>query len=232
MGGSTMSFYGSQSPFWRYFRDKLALSFLAVPGPLAVLIHGLARHLDTVRRDTLWVGEQFVPPKAEDGHIPLHGASRGVPRTRFDKSDRYRVRVEQAAAWHRLGGKTRGLPEICRDYGFAGGEIDNCRDDDPALWAHFDLNLLNPPADFSQADVEAVFALANQYKPARSVLRKAGFARHQAAPLYVGAAGQCRVAIDHRAAAAEEGLPAPAPAHPGALCRAICKIEHFVEEAL
>jgi hypothetical protein len=227
MGEGIVSFYNDNSPFLRYFQG-LALSFIAVPGALAVLIHGLARYMDTVRRDVLWVRDQFMPPRAEDEHIPLHGASRGVPRTRFDKDERYRVRVERAAAWHRLGGKNEGLPEICKDYGYSGGVIHNCRDDDPARWATFDLNLLNPPADFSQADVDAVFSLANQYKPARSVIRKLQFARHLTAPLCLGVTAQCRVVIDHYVQAREAKFPGPATLNRGAAMQSIITIEHFI----
>ena len=222
-----MSFYDDQNPFWRYFRDKLALSFLAAPGPLVVLAHGLARHLDAVRRDVLWVGEQFVPPKAEDGHIPLHGISRGVPRTRFDKSGRYRVRVEQAASWHKLGGKVQGLPQIIKEYGYADATVYNCRQDDPALWAHFDLLTLNPPPDFSQEDVDAAFTLANQYKPARSVIRKIQFARRNKTIFCVGAALHSRIVIRHYARTPKEP-PVRVALVLGATVNQSIKIKHFV----
>jgi hypothetical protein len=227
MDGSAVSFYSDQSPFWRYFRDTLALSFLAVPGALAVLAHGLARHMDTVRRDIKWVGEQFVPPRAESDHIPLHGVSRGVPRTRFDKSDRYRVRVEQAASWHELGGKTEGLPQIIKEYGYADAVVYDVRQDDPARWATFDLLTVNPPSDFSQKDVEAAFTLAKQYKPARSVIRKIQFARHQKAPRSLGAALHCRIIIDHYARA-QKTRPSAITLIRGAIARPIVKVEHYI----
>lgn len=222
-----MSFFTDQSHFWRYFRDRLALSFLAAPGPLAVLAHGLARHLDVARRDTLWVGEQFVPPRAEDGHIPLHGISRGVSRTRFDKPDRYRVRVEQAAEWHKLGGKAQGLPQIIKEYGYSDAVIYDCRHDDPALWAHFDVLTLNPPPDFSQADVDAAFALANQYKPARSVIRKIQFARQHDVPIYIGAGMQCRIVIDHYVKE-QETQPPVTTLTLGAAVQSVIFVEHYI----
>lgn len=224
-----MSYYQDKSPFWRYFRDKLHFSLIAVPGALAVIIHGLARYLDDVRQDIFWLRDQFVPTKAEDAHIPLHGASRAVPCTRFDTDARYRKRVERAAKWHKLGGKVQGLPEIISEYGFSSAQVHNKRQDNPALWAHFDLNLLQPPQDFSQEDVAAVLAIANQYKPGRSVIGKVQFANQQRAPLYLGAAAQTTVIINHYAKAWEAQPPGPAPLALGAASHAYITIEHWVK---
>ena len=206
-----MSFYTDKSLFWRYFRDKLVFGLIAVPGALAALIHGLARYLDNVRQDVLWLRDQFVPPRAEDTHIPLHGDSRAAPRTRFDTAVRYRRRVELAAQWHKLGGKNQGLPVILSEYGFAGGTVHNMRQENPELWAHFDLNLLHPPSDFDSADVDAVLALANQYKPGRSVIGTIQFASQQYAPLCLGAVAQTTVIIDNHVAEWEAQPPGPAP---------------------
>lgn len=224
-----MSFFTDKSPFWRYFRDKLCFPLIAVPGALAVLAHGLARYLDDVRQDVLWVRDQFAPPTAEDQHIPLHGDSRGVPRTRFDDAARYRTRVEYAAKWHKLGGKVQGLPKILAEYGFAGGEIRNKRQDDPALWAHFDVNLLNPPRDFDAADVDAVLALANQYKPGRSKIGIVQFASQHRAPLCLGALAMTTVTIDHYVKAREAQPPGPAPLVLAAASHAYITIDHWVE---
>jgi hypothetical protein len=223
-----MSFYSDKSPFWLYFRDTLALGLISVPGALAALVQGLARSLDTVRRDILWLRAQFVPPKTEDDYIALHGESRGAPRTRFDTAARYRTRVERAAAWHKKGGKTRGLPEILTEYGFSDAAVRNCREDDPALWAHFDLKLINPPPDFSAADVEIVFALANQYKPGRSVIRKIQFAKQQRAGAKFGAMAQTLVMLEHRAAAKEALPPQPAAVRTGAAAHCYITVNNRV----
>ena len=223
-----MSFYTDKSPFWRYFRDTLALGFIAAPGALAAIVQGMARSLDTVRKDILWAREQFVPPTAEEGYIPLHGDSRGAPRTRFDNPARYRLRVERAAAWHKKGGKVIGLPEILMEYGFSGGKIYNCLYDDPDLWAHFDINLLNPPADFNAADVEAVFSLANQYKPGRSVIRTIRFAKQHTAPRHAGAMAQTAVIMDHRVKWKEALPPEPVPLHTGAAAQCYAVINNFI----
>ena len=220
----------ARSPFWKYFRDTLAFGLISRPGALAVLVHALARTLDTVRRDVLWVRAQFVPPTAEEDYIPLHGDSRGAPRTRFDTSARYRTRVERAAAWHKLGGKIVGLPQILTEYGFSDGEIHNCREDDPDLWAHFDVNLLNPPGDFNAADVEAVFALAGQYKPGRSVIRRVQFAKQQRTGLYAAAASQVIVLLEHRIAPRPVLPPEPATLHTGAAAQCYAIIDNYVRQ--
>lgn len=223
-----MSFYTDNSPFWRYFKDKLAFALIAVPGPLAAVMHGLARYLGLVRQDVLWVCDQFVPSKAEDRHIALHGDSRAAPRTRFDTDARYRKRVELAAKWHKMGGKEQGLPEILKEYGFASAKVYNKRKDDPALWAHFDVNLVQPPKDFSQGDVDAVLAVANQYKPGRSVVGRLQFAARQRAPLCLGAAAQTRITINHFAKAWEAQPPEPAPLAVGAAGSAYITIHNRV----
>lgn len=223
-----MSYYQDKSPFWRYFRDTLHLAFISAPGALAALVHGLARYLDDVRQDIFWLRDQFVPTRAEDGHIPLHGDSRAVPRTRFDTDARYRRRVELAAKWHKLGGKERGLPQILAEYGFDSARVHNKRRDDPALWAHFDVKLVKPPQDFSEEDVAAVLAIANLYKPGRSVIGKVQFASQHAAPLQLGAAAQTTVILNHFAKAWEAQPPGPAPLALGAASQAYVKIEHRI----
>ena len=223
-----MSFYSDKSPFWRYFKDKLSFGLIAAPGALAVLVHGLARHMDDVRQDIFWLRDQFAPPTAEDAHIPLHGQSRAVPRTRFDDSARYRKRVERAHAWHRLGGKQAGLPVILSEYGFGGGKVHNCRQDNPDLWAHFDVNLLHPPRDFGETDVEAVLSLANQYKPGRSVINKVQFAVENTALLCLGAAAQTTVVIDHYIVEPPVLPPEPAPLCLGAAAHAYVTVNHHI----
>jgi hypothetical protein len=211
-----------------FFQQMLSFGLIAAPGALAALVHGLARYLDDVRQDVLWVRDQFVPITAEDQHISLHGESRAVPRTRFDTSARYRARVEYAAKWHKLGGKVQGLPEILAEYGFSDGKIHNKRQDDPALWAHFDVNLLNPPKYFESADVDAVFALANQYKPGRSVISKIQFAKEHCAPLALAAVALTAVTVDHYVKARAARPPGPAVLSGGAAIHTFITFDHWV----
>lgn len=223
-----MSFFTDTSPFWRYIRDRLGWGIIASPGALAALVHGLARYMDVVRADILWVRAQFVPPRAEDSTIPLHGYGRGAPRTRFDTDGRYRSRVERAFAWHYLGGKERGMEAILREYGYAGSQVHNRRLDDPDLWAHFNINLLSPPPDFSGVDVEAAFAIANQYKPARSVISTIRFAREQRAALCAAASMGALVVVDNQVAARQALPPEPAPVSVGAAAHAYITVHHYI----
>lgn len=226
-----MSYSTNQSPFWRYFRDTLALPFLAVAGPLSALVHGLARYMDTVRQDILWLRNQFVPPKAEDIFLPTYGEARGVPRTRFDSDSQYRIRVERAFVWHKQGAKVQGLPAILAEYGFDSGTIVNLRDSNPALWAHFDVTLLKPPPDFSARDAAAVLALANQYKPGRSIIRTVQFASQQRAGLHLGVAAQTVVTVDHTVRPRTSEPPQPGTLRFAAALHSVVRIEHRIQGA-
>lgn len=223
-----MSHYSDKSPFWTYFKDRLRFALIAFPGPIAALIHGLARYLDKVRQDVYWVRDQFVPPTSEDQHIPLHGESRSVGRIKYDTDTQYRLRVEEAALWHGLGGKVLGVPEILKLYGFGSARIDNVRLENPDLWAHFDVSLIRPPKEFSQGDVDAVIALINQYKPGRSVLRGTRFAAQNNAPMYLGAAAQTRITIHHYIKAREPVPPQPAVLFLGAASNMYVRIHHYI----
>lgn len=185
-----MSFYTDKSPFWRYCRDRLALPFITQVGALAALAHGICRYADDTAKDMRWLQAQFIVPKADAVLIPLYGESRGVARTRFDSDSQFRLRVERAFAWHRLGPRETGMPRILREYGFSSCRIVNARERNPDLYAHFSIVLLKPPADFAADDVDRVFALANQYKPGRSVLDWVQFGMEQRAVMFLGACNQ------------------------------------------
>ena len=192
-----MSFYTDKSPFWRYCRDRLALPFITQVGALAALTHGICRYADDTAKDMRWLQAQFLPPKAVRSPDPLYGDSRGVERTRFDSDRQFRLRVERAFAWHRLGPKTFGMPQILQEYGFGSCRIVNCRDQNPDLYAHFEIRLLKPPADFAADDVECVFALADQYKAGPLEAEMVQFGVEQQAPMSFGASAQSTVIVDH-----------------------------------
>ena len=223
-----MSFYTDDSVFWRYCRDRLALPFITRVGALAALIQGLCRYADDTAKDMRWLQAQFLPPKADDALISLYGESRGVERTRFDSDQQFRLRVERAFAWHRLGPKTFGMPKILQEYGFGSCKIVNSREQHPELYAHFEIHLLKPPADFAADDVDRVFALADQYKPGRSVLKWVQFAAEQRGPLVFGACAQSTVIVDHFVKAKESLPPQPAPCVLGAALHQFIVIEHKV----
>lgn len=223
-----MSFYTDKSVFWRYCRDRLALPFITQVGALAALVHGICRYADDAAKDMRWLQAQFLPPKADDALILVYGESRGVERTRFDSDRQFRMRVERAFAWHRLGSKTFGMPQILQEYGFGSCKIVNCREQNLDLYAHFEIRLLKPPADFAADDVDRVFALANQYKPGRSKLKWVQFAAEQCGPLNFGACAQSTIIVDHFVKA-KEALPSqPAPLALGAALYQIVTIEHRI----
>lgn len=157
----------AQSPFWRYFHDRLHWPAIFRPGPLSALAKGLALYMDDVREDILWLRRQWHPATADDALIAAYGASRGIVRQRFDTDETYRRRVVQALAWHRLGGKWRGLERIYAQNDFSAQVLPS---DDPALWAHFRVELDVTSADFTPDAAELSWWLANEYKAARSKL--------------------------------------------------------------
>lgn len=176
-----------KSRFWQYFHDKLNWPAIFSPGPLSALAKGLALHMDSVREDILWLRDQWSPVTADPELVARYGASRGILRTRFDTDESYRLRVINAFAWHKLGGKVRGLVQILAENGFSGAVIlpvNDVRRHDGSLshngkatynagkcWAHFDVRLDIPETGLD-AEIMAWFRwLVNEYKPARSVLR-------------------------------------------------------------
>lgn len=112
-----------KSRFWQYFHDKLNWPAIFSPGPLSALAKGLALHMDSVREDILWLRDQWSPVTADPELVARYGASRGILRTRFDTDESYRLRVINAFAWHKLGGKVRGLVQILAENGFSGAVI-------------------------------------------------------------------------------------------------------------
>lgn len=176
------------SPFWRYFHERLNWPAIFHPGPVSALVKGLALYLDDVREDILWLRRQWNPATADEEMIAQYGASRGILRTRFDTDESYRLRVVNAYAWHRLGGKVNGLIQILAENGFHGAVIvpvtgARCHDGTllhdgtqtyrcGSTWAQFDVILVEIPEAGLNAEIIAWFRwLINEYKPARSILR-------------------------------------------------------------
>lgn len=155
------------SPFWQYFHDRLAWLPIFRPGPLSALAKGLALHLDSCRQDIIWLRDQWIVTRAEAEMVARYGESRGMPRFRFDTDESYRNRVYNAFVWHKLGGKVRGLERIYAENGL---EAAVSSSPDPELWAHFRVRLDVSGLVFGIETGEMVFWLANEYKPARSVL--------------------------------------------------------------
>jgi hypothetical protein len=181
--GSSMSSSNVRIPrpaqntaFWTYFRDRLRFGLIAKPGPLQALVRGTAHRLDTVRDDAAILRAQWFPQLCEPELVPAYGTSRGITRHHTETPEQFRSRVLNAYAWHLLGGKQEGLPEILRFYGFDIARIDNLRKYQPSRWAEFQVGLINPETLAAQGDIlrslETLIWLINEYKPARSVLAR------------------------------------------------------------
>lgn len=177
-----------KSPFWSYFHDKLNWLPIFRPGPVSAIMKGLALHMDEVRQDILWLREQWNPATCEQWLLERYGASRGIFRTRFDTDESYRKRVIYAYAWHKLGGKVKGVTQILAENGFEGAIIQSVNDvrrHDAMLmhdgratynaglcWAQFDVKCVEIPETGLNRDVlDFLRWLINEYKPARSILR-------------------------------------------------------------
>ncbi|MCH5277462.1 MAG: hypothetical protein J1E80_06455 [Desulfovibrionaceae bacterium] len=155
------------SPFWQYFHEKLNWPHIFQPGPVSALVKGLALSMDDVREDILWLRRQFSPATADAELIGRYGASRGIARHAFDSDDSYRLRVVNAFAWHKLGGKVRGLERIFTENRLPAAILPASSLD---LWAHFRVRLDVSNAVFDMDAAALAFWLANEYKPARSKL--------------------------------------------------------------
>ncbi len=162
-----MPFYTDKGVFWRYLRDTLAWPQIAEPGQLACLLHGIAAYNDKILQDIARLRRQFIPPQADDEFLVWYGESRGITRWRADTDESYRRRVLNAFAWHTLGGKVRGMEQIFAENEFIARVLPA---NDPALWAHFRLELDVTSGGFDEQAGALVYLLANEYKPGRSVL--------------------------------------------------------------
>lgn len=161
---------------WRYFLDVLGWGPIQTPGPLQALTRGAARSMDQTREDMLYLRDQWFPARCEESMVPEHGESRGiirhVGRHVTETPEQYRARVVHAYAWHMLGGKAQGLPQILRFYGFDVEAIENMRQFSPTRWAEFMVRLRTPDTYADQeaqlTSLKTLIWLVNEYKPARS----------------------------------------------------------------
>lgn len=161
---------------WRYFKNILHWGPIQKPGPIQALAHGTAQGMEQAREDALYLRDQWLPARCDERMVPEHGLSRGIIRHATETAAQYRSRVVHAYAWHMVGGKTEGLPEILKFYGFNALRIDNMRQWQPSRWAEFQLGLATPPTQAGQQallnDLDMLIWLVNEYKPARSVLAR------------------------------------------------------------
>lgn len=162
------------SEFWKYFKDTLRWPLIHKPGPLAALLKGKAHALDETRDDILHFRRQWFPEHCEEGLVSAFGNSRRIIRHPRESAAQFRQRVVKAYAWHLLGGKVEGLPQILEFYGLEAPEIINLRRILPSKWATFQLAFKTTQNSQEQAELLAnldlIIWLVNEYKPARSLL--------------------------------------------------------------
>ena len=164
------------SAFWKYFQKVLAWPLIRRPGPLQAIAGGTAHALDSVIDDVIYARKQFFPSLAEEDLVLEHGFGRGLQRKNGETPEKFRSRVIRAWHWHMLGGKTQGLPQILRYYGFDVTAIDNVRQWQPSRWSDFQVRLAQPVTQEEQTallnSLDLLIWIINEYKPARSVLAR------------------------------------------------------------
>lgn len=177
------------SEFWKYFRDTLAWPLIHAPGPLQAVTQGVALALDNVRDDVVFLRRQWFPALCEPELVADHGASRGLVRHPKETPEQYRARVVNAYRWHMLGGKTEGLPEILKFYGFDMA-IENMRPFAPTRWAEFMVRLNTSPSYVDQLrqidELSELVWLINEYKPARSFFFRVYNSTYDRRPIVLG----------------------------------------------
>lgn len=157
--------------FWRWVREVLAWPFIRTPGPLACVVEACARAADDVLADVHWLRDQFNPATCEDAYVDRYGAARGLTRHHKESAAQWRRRVCAAMAWHKLAGRTLGMPQILAHYGYTGGIMCNlAAEGAPERWAHFRAELVTGDYPVTDADWELIRWVLNSTKPAKSVL--------------------------------------------------------------
>jgi len=157
------------SVFKDYFFNVLRWPLIHRPGPLAALVEGVARVLDEVRSDIIWLRNQFNPWTCDESMIIAHAQSRGVNRHPNESFQQYKDRCIRAFAWHRLGGGQLGMQKILSHHGYGGAELINVRTEDENRWAEFKPRI-PVGKGLEKEDYALVAWIASETKPARSVM--------------------------------------------------------------
>ena len=141
--------------------------------------------MDEVRKDILWLREQWNPATCEPWLLAGYGASRGITRTRFDTDESYRKRVVYAYAWHKLGGKISGLEKILAESGFQ-AKVTNSPNSN--FWAHFRVSLPLGDSFFGTDEYSYFWFLVDEFKPARSIVEILATQTTRSLPVHLGSA--------------------------------------------
>jgi len=181
------------SVFKDYFFKTLRWPLIHCAGPLAALVEGLARAMDEVREDIIWLRNQFNPWTCDPDMIPKHAGSRGISQHVSETSEQFYKRCLHAFAWNRLGGGQIGMPQILAHFGYPDTSMYNVRREEPARWAEFKPNVPVPKGGLKAEDFTRISWAANETKPARSKL--AGIRVESSMPGTVYAGGITYTAI-------------------------------------
>ncbi|WP_051294884.1 phage tail protein [Maridesulfovibrio bastinii] len=172
--------------FKDYIFKKLRWPLCMSSGPIAVVVHGLARVFNDVVMDINWLRDQFNPATCENQFVQPLAESRGIKRHRLETDDnKFRQRVVKAFAWQLLGGKSAGMPVLLKHFGYETEEPVNLRSEDQKRWAEFRINLTTPISPIQQDDFELLGWAINESKPARSKLASIRVAKKFFSNVYI-----------------------------------------------
>lgn len=172
--------------FKNYIFKTLRWPLCLNPGPIASVVHGLARVFNSVVADIEWLRDQFNPATCELQYLAPLAESRGITRHRLETdNDKFRQRVVKAFAWQLLGGKSAGMPVLLKHFGYETDEPINVRSEDVERWAEFRIEM-DSPETVLQNDYELLLWAINESKPARSKLESIRFRSVLEKEMYTG----------------------------------------------
>lgn len=156
--------------FWNWIRNVLRWPLIRRAGVLACLVEGCSRAADDVLQDIYWLRDQFNPATCELEYLTRHATARGLTRHPRESDTLWRRRVCAAMAWHKLAGRTAGMPRILEHYGYKEAVMINvAAAGQPERWAHFRCEF-TPSSQMTETDWDLVRWILQETKPAKSVL--------------------------------------------------------------
>lgn len=162
--------------FWDYFTKTLRLPFIQAAGPLALLADGGAASLDAARDIVVALRDQFFPSRCDAEFLIQFARSRGIVRNPLEPEEHWLERVRFTYHWWSRGGRASAMKEgLMLGFGFTAARVINMRDEDPAKWAQFRIELDGVSGDVLSR-VDQIRWAIDEVKPARSKLFALRFA--------------------------------------------------------